>query len=301
MEIYRQITANNIELKPYPFLKELAMEAYLMENEDILKLDTSNFEDVTVLDAEISLKNGGSASKKNGRIDLLAKYGVDYLAIVELKVNEINNDTLVQLENYLKKRKQIIQKHPEYWTDTDINPKWIGIVVGSSISPELQKQLQEGYTFNFDNIEIPIAGMVIKRFRSSKNEIFVTTDSYFNFKYSKRDFSKFSFNGKSLNKTRLVNQVLKHYVAINPNITYAELENVFPPSIQGSTGVFTLEGQAREIFDNTGHKRHYIKPEELIRLRDTTIATCNQWGVGNINNFIDKINELDIGFNIELE
>lgn len=35
MEIFRQITANNIALKDYPFLKELAMEAYLMENEDI--------------------------------------------------------------------------------------------------------------------------------------------------------------------------------------------------------------------------------------------------------------------------
>ena len=43
MEIFRQITANNIELKEYPFLKELAMEAYLMENEDILKLDAEYF------------------------------------------------------------------------------------------------------------------------------------------------------------------------------------------------------------------------------------------------------------------
>ena len=42
MEIYRQITANNIELKEYPFLKELAMEAYLLENEDVLKLDKDN-------------------------------------------------------------------------------------------------------------------------------------------------------------------------------------------------------------------------------------------------------------------
>ena len=49
MEIYRQTTANNIELKEYPFLKELAMEAYLMENEDTLKLDSENFAGVMVL------------------------------------------------------------------------------------------------------------------------------------------------------------------------------------------------------------------------------------------------------------
>jgi hypothetical protein len=40
MELYRQITANNVELKEYPFWKELAMEAYLLENEEILKLDS---------------------------------------------------------------------------------------------------------------------------------------------------------------------------------------------------------------------------------------------------------------------
>ena len=89
MEIFRQITANNIALKDYPFLKELAMEAYLIENEDILKLDTENFADVTVLDAEIALKSGRKTANRDGRIDILAKYGLDYLALVELKINEI--------------------------------------------------------------------------------------------------------------------------------------------------------------------------------------------------------------------
>ncbi len=104
MEIFRQITANNIELKDYPFLKELAMEAYLMENEDILKLDTENFAEVTVLDAEIALKSGRKTSNRDGRIDILAKYGLDYLAIVELKINQIDDATLNQLEDYLEQK-----------------------------------------------------------------------------------------------------------------------------------------------------------------------------------------------------
>ncbi len=45
-------------MKSYPFWNELAMEAYLLENEEILKLDEQNFSDVTVLDAEIALKKG---------------------------------------------------------------------------------------------------------------------------------------------------------------------------------------------------------------------------------------------------
>ena len=32
MEVFRQVTANNLTLKNYPFWKELAMEAYLLRN-----------------------------------------------------------------------------------------------------------------------------------------------------------------------------------------------------------------------------------------------------------------------------
>ena len=85
MNIFKQITANNIIIKEYKFIKELAMEAYLIENEGILKLDDINFGDVNVLDAEIALKQGRAG--KDGRIDILAKYGSEYLAIVESALN----------------------------------------------------------------------------------------------------------------------------------------------------------------------------------------------------------------------
>jgi len=45
------------------------MEAYLLENEEILKLDNNNFNDVTVLDAEIALKSGRKTSNRDGWID----------------------------------------------------------------------------------------------------------------------------------------------------------------------------------------------------------------------------------------
>lgn len=212
MEIFRQITANNIELKDYPFLKELAMEAYLMENEDILKLDAENFADVTVLDAEIALKSGRKTSNKDGRIDLLAKYGLDYLSIIELKLHEINEETLNQLEDYLNEKDQLLSNHPEFWLENENEPNWVGVLVGTSISPELQRKLQDGYTTING---IPIAGMIIRRFRSSKNEIFVITDTFFKYNYTNRDFSKFEFKGKIYNKSRLINKVIKNYVELN--------------------------------------------------------------------------------------
>ncbi|MFT4903160.1 MAG: hypothetical protein ACI84S_000865 [Thalassomonas sp.] len=294
MEIFRQITANNIELKDYPFLKELAMEAYLMENEDILKLDTDNFAEITVLDAEIALKSGRRTSNRDGRIDILAKYGVDYLAIVELKVEKINDATLNQLNDYLNEKEQILIKHPEFWTENE-KPKWIGVLVGTSISPELQRKLQDGFVTESG---IPIAGLIIRRFRSKRGEIFVVTDTFFKYNYTNRDFSKFDFKGITYNKARLVNKVLKTIIESKPNITYAELERLIPQNLQGSIGVFTTSENAQEIFDRTGHKRYYLKSEELIELSDSTIATSTQWGIGNIEPFVNHINGLEGDFNI---
>lgn len=296
MEIFRQITANNIELQEYPFLKELAMEAYLLENEEVLKLDNDNFSDITVLDAEIALKAGRKTSNRDGRIDILAQYGIDYLSIIELKINEINEQTLLQLEDYLRERKQITEKYPNYWDNEEQEPNWIGVLVGTSISPELQRKLQDGYQ-TIDGI--PIAGLVIRRFRSSNNEIYVITDTFFKYNYSNRDFSKFKFKNKEYNKARLVNAVIKDYVEKNPTTTFATLKQVFPDYLQGSNGVFDTAENAQEIYDRTGHKRHYLKPEELIKLKDSTIATSNQWGVENIENFIKNSEKLGNEYQIE--
>lgn len=296
MEIFRQITANNVKLIDYPFLKELAMEAYLMENEDILKLDTENFADVTVLDVEIALKSGRKSSNKDGRIDILAKYGQDYLAIVELKIGKINDNTLSQLEDYLKEREQLIIQNPDFWTENENKPKWVGVLVGTSITPELQRILQDGY---ISQDGIPIAGMVIRRFKSLKNEIFVITDTFFKYNYTNRDFSKFEFKGKIYNKARLVNQIIRSYIELNPNVTYAELEKVFPRKLQGSSGIFDTEENALEIYNRTGHKRHYLKPDELIKLSDSIIATSNQWGIDNIKSFVNYVNNMGAKLNIE--
>ncbi len=220
MEIFRQITANNVELNDYTFIKELAMEAYLIENEDILKLDGENFADVTILDAEIALKSGRKTSNRDGRIDILAKYGLDYLSIIELKINEINEDSLKQLQDYLNVREQILEKHPEFWTEQN-PPKWVGVLVGTSISPELQRKLQDGY---LTENNLPIAGKVIRRFRSKKGEVFVITDTFFKYNYTNRDFSKFLFNGTTYNKARLVNRVIKIIIESDSKMTFSELE-----------------------------------------------------------------------------
>jgi hypothetical protein len=291
MEIFRQVTANNISMKSYPFWKELAMEAYLLENEEILKLDEQNFSDVTIVDAEIALKKGRKSG--DGRIDILTKYGGEYLGIVELKLNEINHESLKQLEGYLKVKAQILN-FGDYWNE-ETDPKWVGVLVGSSISPNLQELLSTGYEFD----GIPIAGMTIKRFRSDKNEIFVISDTYFKFGYTKKDYSKFLFKNQEFNKGRLVNAVVRAYVGSNPDLTFSQLKSKFPDLIQGSFGVFDTHSKANDIYERWGHKRHYIKEIETIKLQDQTISTCTQWNPDNIKRFIDYANKLDMKIQLQ--
>lgn len=290
MKIFKQITANNIELTPYPFLKELAMEAYLLENESILSLDNENFTEVNVLDAEIALKKG--RKDRNGRIDILASYGAEYLSIIELKIATIDQSSLEQLQHYLDQRAQILEiGNGKYW-ENEIVPKWIGIVIGSAIDSELQKILTEGYKYK----GIPIAGMILNRYRGEAGNIFVVSDTYFKHSYSSKDFSQFLFKNKTYNKARLVNAVVSYYVDIHPDTTLSKLQELFPKSIQGSFGVFDKLATAEDIYRRWGHKRHYTKPEETINLADDEIiATCNQWNPHNIANFIANSEKLGLG------
>ncbi len=291
MKIFKQVTANNIELTPYPFKKELAMEAYLIENEEILALDNDNFTEVAVLDEEIALKKG--RRDRDGRIDILTSYGAEYLSIIELKLHQINSSTLFQLESYLDQKDQILEVH-RYWQE-EVPPKWIGVIVGTSISAELQEKLSAGYKYN----DIPIAGIVLNRYRSPDNQIFVVSDTYFSYNYSEKDYSKFLYKGQAFNKGRLVNEVVRDYVEQKPSTTLSNLQEVFPKHIQGSFGVFDKLSRAEEIYYGTGHKRHYIKPTETINLADgEVIATCNQWNPINIAAFIEKARE--IGYIIEV-
>lgn len=292
MKIFKQVTANNIELTSYPFKKELAMESYLIENEEILALDDANFNEVSVLGEEIALIKG--RRDRDGRIDILTSYGGEYLSIIELKLNQIDSSTLNQLENYLDQKEQILD-FGKYWEE-ETTPKWIGVLVGTSISAELQEKLTNGYKYN----DIPIAGIVLNRYRNPESNIFVVSDTYFSFDYAEKDYSKFIFKNKSYNKGRLVNEVLREFVEVNPTVNFSELKKIFPKHIQGSFGVFDKVSRAEEIYNNSGRKRHYIKPSETINLsNDEVIATCTQWNPFNIAEFIRAAEKQ--GFKIEIK
>lgn len=169
-------------------------------------------------------------------------------------------------------------------------PKWLGVLVGTSIHPELADKISNGYTIA-NNVKI--AALTVQRYRSSDGQIYVITESFFNSKLSSRNTTKYLFNEAKLGKSRLVIEVIKSYVDTHNDITYAELVVKFPRHLQGNSGTFTIINEASEIYNKTGHKRHFLKPSEQIQLSDCVIVVSNQWGIGNINNFINHAKSLN--------
>jgi hypothetical protein len=285
MQIFTHLTANDVQLRPFPFKRELSMEAYLIENEGVLALDRETFSDVEIIEDELTLKQGGRSQMGDGRIDILATYSQEYIAIVELKLGELKDIHLSQIENYLKQKDRILSKYPDIVPDF---PKWIGVLVGSSIEASLSNKIINGYQTSEG---IPIAALTIQRFRSEDGNIFIATDTYFRNISQGKDFSKYNFNGKVLGKSRLVLEIIKDYVISHPSTSYSDLEEIFPKWCQGTRGVFTtLELAQKEAEEK--RSRHFLKPEEIIQLTDSHISVTTQWGIGNINHFIKQASKL---------
>jgi hypothetical protein len=260
------------------------MEAYLIENESVLGLDEDTFSAVEIVEAELSLKDGRKSKESDGRIDILATYSQEYIAIVELKLGQLEKLHLDQMEDYLRERGQIAQKYPNILSaELEPNHKWIGVLVGTTISSALAEELRSGYLFE----GIPIAALTVQRFRGSDGSILVTTDTYFSHQQSAKDTTKYRFDGEILGKGRLVLSVVKRHVDAHPNITFPELEKAFPKTCQGARGVLSTAEQANEVVASSGRKRHFLNPEDLIHLDDgPVVAVSNQWGVRNIGRFI---------------
>lgn len=103
---------------------------------------------------------------------------------------------------------------------------------------------------------------------------------------NQKDQTKYNFQDTIYGKGRLVLAVLQDYVKIHPSITFEELQTLFPKTLQGSLNVVDLEENIKDI------KRYYYQESEILHLTDQTALVCSQWGIGNINQFIEQAQKL---------
>ncbi len=120
---------------------------------------------------------------------------------------------------------------------------------------------------------------------------------------AERDITKYNFNGKTnLAKNKLVLEIVKKYIEDNKNITYAELKVKFPDKLQGSIGVIKseedlIEWEKDKKKTNKKEKRFHSY-EPILLNNGLKIFVCSEWGIGNINNFIEYVKNI---LNYEIE
>ena len=115
-----------------------------------------------------------------------------------------------------------------------------------------------------------------------------------------KDFSKYSFDGKTYGKSRLVLAVVQKYVEDYHPATFEELEEAFPGSLQGSLGIVKrIEDASDKYKGNGGVKRYFIKEDEIIHLSSgEQVIVCTQWSASNLEKFIEYA-ILGLGYQIE--
>jgi len=111
-----------------------------------------------------------------------------------------------------------------------------------------------------------------------------------------RDYSKFEFEGELYSKNRLALAVIQKYAAENPGISSIELKKAFSdPNLKLAT--IAPLSIAEEKLERTGHKRHFTKAEEVIKLSDGVFAVSTQWTADLLNVFIEIAKRL--GYSIK--
>jgi hypothetical protein len=114
---------------------------------------------------------------------------------------------------------------------------------------------------------------------------------------SLKDFTQYRFEGGVYKKRKLVLAVIQSWCKTHCPNTLEVLLEAFPQSLQGSA-LMVPESEAKEIHERWNIPRHFLGEGEIITFSDNSrFAISNQWGKGNIENFIQKAQTL--GFQIE--
>ena len=112
---------------------------------------------------------------------------------------------------------------------------------------------------------------------------------------SKRDKTKYMFDGALYCKRRLAYVCIKKYIVDNNIEDFNEVLKVFPDYLQGSLGTIKPV-EAAEKYANA-HRRFYFTDEDIIYLSGKPYVVCSQWEKKNINNLLSVVQNL--GYQIE--
>lgn len=118
-------------------------------------------------------------------------------------------------------------------------------------------------------------------------------------KMNGKDWTKYSLDGGMTycGKGKFVYHIVKEFLEKNPNITYNQLIQVFPDSLQGSYGVIRSIHQLQTSkHDAEDLKSRYVMSNKLMTKDNVEFVVCNQWGKYNFENILNLLKKW--GWNI---
>jgi hypothetical protein len=145
-------------------------------------------------------------------------------------------------------------------------------------SKKTGKQKEE--VVSTESVETPVEEVVA----STELEIPVEDEQTATTKSKGRDNSTLTYASEKFKKGPLIRRIISDHVAANKGITYKKLKEAFPDELLKRFGVFQDEETARQL--SGARDRYAFQPENMIKLKDKTIAVCNQWTLDNIQPFL---------------
>lgn len=114
--------------------------------------------------------------------------------------------------------------------------------------------------------------------------------------FSSRDKTKYQFNGNTYGKGKIVLAVVQEYATKNKKKKFADIQKAFPKELHSLFGVVATLNEAKNL--SVKYERYFLKDGQVLKSADNVkYAVCNQWGVGNIGEFITHARKL--GFTIK--
>ncbi len=136
-------------------------------------------------------------------------------------------------------------------------------------------------------------GLVIKD--ETGNDVTFGSDSSQSNNKSTGKRTLYKLNGDGpYSKRELVLLAVTQYVMEHPDFTYAQIEQVFPKSLQGSYGVIRPMSWVKEKASlGTDHlNRYYTEEKDLLTTSDgIKFAVCKEWG-DNFADFVSQVKRL---------
>ena len=280
------------QLESYMRQRKIRFGIYIGEHIEVFYDKPESADAVSVSTIPLELDNQDGAhfvelfGKETFSSDALSEFCEKQIAeqqkkqkLSEAKLRLIENATEIvaeKLKEYLK------EEYKESFSDAEIDEIILGLNI--SVHPKELGHLQK---------EVP-AYSAPPVFDNNLSAIPVSAS-----KKTAGTPSKYSLNGSPfLAANRFVFEVVKAFVGQHPNMTFSELERVFPSSLQGSSGVIRSVEYLR--MKNYKGQRFFDDASSILRSGDgVPFAVCTQWSYHNAPGFAEHAKTLGFAVGIK--